>query len=113
MAKDALRQLSRSLILQIGDPEANPAVRGSIAVTSSTLMNFRNGVKINDASKSEIASKITLKQDFILKLRDLDAQEGDTTSQGMSVEVQLAITLCHEVAVSMIPISSKTTSGSI
>ena len=112
MAKDALRRLSSSLMIQVGEPEANPALRGTIAITSCTLDKFPNGVKINDASKPGIASRITLNQDCILMLRDLNAQEGDCTSQRLSVEVILAMTLCHEIAVSMTPNYSKPTSGS-
>ena len=100
MAKDALRRLSRSLTFQIGDPETNPAVRGSFAVTASTLVSFPQGVKINDAGKPGTASRITLNQDYILALRYLMAQEGDTTSQRKSLEFKMAQTLGHEVVVS-------------
>ncbi len=100
MAKDALRLLSRSLTLQIGDPETNPAVRVSFAVTASTLVSFPEGVKVNDAGRPGIAARITLNQNYILQLRDLAAQEGDTTSQRTSLESKMAQTLGHEVVVS-------------
>ncbi|CAD6571123.1 MAG: hypothetical protein ASARMPRED_004207 [Alectoria sarmentosa] len=98
-ARDALRRLSRFLTFQIGDPEANPAVRGSFGSTEVTLDHFLEGVKMNDvSSKSGMASKITLNEDYILRLRELDNQEGDTTSQRISLQLKMAITLCHEIA---------------
>lgn len=107
MAKDALRRLSHSLTFLIGHPEANPAVGDSIAVTEPRAVNFMAGVKINDASgTSGMASRITLNQVHILKLRGLGAQEGvGTTAQSMSLQFKIAITLCHEIAVSTIRIS--------
>lgn len=113
MARVALRRLSRSLTFQIGDPEVNPAVQGSFGSTEATLEHFPEGVKMNDvSSKSGIASKITLNEDYILRLRELDAREGDTTSQRISLQLKMAITLCHEIAVSTTPNPSKPTSCS-
>ena len=87
----------------INDPNANPAVRGSFAVTTPTLVGFPKGVKINQASSQMgSASRITLNERFILMLRELDAQKEDTTSQRMSLQVKMAITLCHEINVSVI-----------
>lgn len=103
-ARNALRRLSHSLTFQIGDPEANPNIGSSIAVTGPTQVNFPNGVKMNDASdKSGIASKITLNAAIIRKLVAL----GDTTQQKMSLQVKIAVTLCNEIAVSKISKSSK------
>lgn len=100
-ARNALRRLSQSLTFQVDDPEANPAVRGSVAVTKWTREYFRNGVKMNDvSSRSGMASKITLNAAYTRKLMELDAQEGDATHQKMSLQVMMAKSLCHEIAVS-------------
>ena len=110
--KRALRQLSRSLSFQIGDPEVNPDIRGAIAFTNPNVVGFGDGVKMNEVSgKSGMASVITLNEKFIKMLSELDAQEGDTTSQKMSLQLKIAITLCHEIAVSMMPDPSKLASG--
>ena len=101
MAKKALRSLSRSLRFQVADPEANPAVQTSFAATGFALTNFEGGIKIDEvSSKLGLASKIYLNRNFIVKLKELDTHEGDTTAQKMTLELKMAITLCHEVAVS-------------
>ena len=100
-AKNALRALSHSITLQIGDPRSNPEVVPAFAVTTFTLAYFMDGVRLNDASKETgLASRITLNEAYILMLRQLEAQEGDTTFQKMSLQLKMAITLCHEVTVS-------------
>ena len=58
-------------------------------------------MKIHDASsQSGLASRITINQDFIVRLQELDTQEGDTAVQKMSLPLKLAATPCHEIAVS-------------
>ena len=100
-AKKALRLLSHSITIQVGDPLSNPKVVEAFAVTSFTLVSFMEGVRLNDAgNKTGLASKITLNEAYILMLRQLDAQEEDTTMQKMSLQLKMAITLCHEVTVS-------------
>ena len=110
IARAALRHLAHSLTFQIRDPEAHPRVQGSVAVTAHTLLGFTEGVKINDASSIRgMASIITINQDIIDKLRELDAQDQDTTSQKMSLQMKIAKTLCHEIAVSTMLCSLKST----
>lgn len=100
MARDALRRLSNSLSFTIGDPAANPALGHAVAVTGFVLEGFEDGVKINDASgQSGMASRITINQEFLVMLTELETQEEDTTWQKMSMELKLAITLCHEIGV--------------
>lgn len=112
MARAALRHLAHSLTFQIRDPEAHPRVQGSVAVTAHTLMHFTEGVKINDASSIRgMASIITINKDIIDKLRELDAQDQDTTSQKMSLQMKIAKTLCHEIAVSTMLCSLKSTTS--
>ena len=111
-ARRALRVLSHSITLQIGDPISNPEVVPAFAVTSFTLVYFMEGVRLNDVGKETgLASRITLNEAYILMLRQLDAQEEDTTSQKMSLQLKMAITLCHEVTVSNMFFTSQITSG--
>ena len=111
-ARKALRGLSRSITLQIGDPVSNPEVVPAFAVTSFTLVYFMDGVRVNDVGKETgLASRVTLNEAYILKLRQLDAQEGDTTFQKMSLQLKMAITLCHEITVSTMLFLPQTTSG--
>ena len=99
--RGTLRRLAYSLTFQIGDPEANPAVRQAFAVTQPNYANLPNGVKINEASGIQgIACNITLNDTYIVELRRLEAQEGDTSPQRMNLQLKMAITLCHEIAVS-------------
>lgn len=106
MARDALRRLSHSLSFTISCSHANPFIEGSVALTATTatdLEGFPDGVKINEASnKMGTASTITLTKHIILMLKKLNTQEEDTTPQMLSLQVKLAITLCHEIAVSVI-----------
>ena len=113
-ARRALRGLSHFITLQIGDPLSNPEVVPAFAVTRFTLVHFMEGVRLNDVGKETgLASRITLNEAYILKLRQLDAQEEDTTSQKMSLQLKMAITLCHEVTVSNIFFAPQITSGGI
>ena len=70
------------------------------------------GVRLTDVGKETgLASRITLNEAYILKLRELDAQEGDTTSQKMSLQLKMAITLCHEITVSTMLFPAQFASG--
>ena len=111
MARDALFRLSHSLSFMISCLHDNPAMEGTIGLTATNLKGFQDGVKINEASgKPGLASTITLNKHFVCVLKKLNAQEEDTTSQKkLSLQVTLAITLCHEIAVSVI--SKPTTSS--
>ena len=111
-ARKALRSLSHFTTLQIGDPLSNPEVVPAFAVTRFTLVYFMEGVRLNDVSKETgLASRITLNEAYILKLRQLDAQEEDITSQKMSLQLKMAITLCYEVTVSTMLFAQRITSG--
>lgn len=102
MAKMALRRLSHSLTFMIGDSNVNPEVEDSFAVTIPTLTGFSKGVKMNEASSlMGSAGRIIVNEDYLLMLRDLDIQKENTTSQRMSLQVKMAITLCHEISVSL------------
>lgn len=103
MARNALRHLSHSLRFMISSPNTNPVVEGSIALTTTDPEGFPDGVNITEASsKMGVASTITLNGDFIFKLKKLIAQEENTVTQKLSLQVGLAITLCHEITVSVI-----------
>ncbi len=109
--KNILRNLAHSLSFQIGNPEASN-VGGSIAITSPSFVGFMDGVKVNDVGgKSGVASMITINEEYLNMLRDLDNQPGDFTFQKMSLQLRIAISLCHEVAVSTMFNSSKLASG--
>lgn len=97
-AKEALRRLARSLAFRVSDTMENPAI---VAETAHTLVGFQQGVLINEASSRwGMASRITLNKSFLDRLAEVDAQDGDFTSQKMSLQLKLAVTICHEIAVS-------------
>ena len=106
-ARNALNRLAHSLTFQVGDSEANPGLGSDIAQTKWTYSTFRSGVKLNDLDEAGIASKITLNSAFLLQLITLDREEEDTTDQKMSLQVKIAMTICHEIAVSTHPKFSK------
>ena len=112
MAREALRHLSHSLTFLVEDPEADSDLSKSFAVTQSTMLGFYEGVKINDVTdRPGIASRITLNKAKVAMLMELDGQEGDATSQKMSLQLKIAITLCHEITVSTPLESSRLASG--
>ena len=101
-ARDSLRNLSHSLTFQIMDPESFPPVQGSLAITKHTLVGFMNGVKIDNVSSGAgSASRITINQIYVRKLMELKTQGEETIPEKMSLQLKLAVTLCHEVNVSL------------
>ena len=68
--KRALRQLSRSLTFQIGDPEIKPDITSAMAFTNPNIVGFGDGVKMNEVSEiSGMASVFTLNERFIKMLK--------------------------------------------
>ena len=96
-AINALSNLAHSLSFEINDAQS------SMAFTDINLRpEFKDGARIDDtAGRPGLASVITINQDYFDMLLGLDTQEGDTTAQMMNLQLKLAITLCHEVSVSI------------
>ena len=110
MTREALSRLSRSITFLFGDSKANPDIKNAFAVTGPWILGFQDGVKINDASSTAgMASRVTLNLE---KLGGLDAQ-GDDTPQKMTLQLKIAITLCHEIAVSTRHDFSKLANGMV
>ena len=97
MTREALRRLSGSISFAFGDSKANPGLENAFASTGPWIPGFPDGVKINDASSTVgMASRVTLNQEKFGGLVTL----GDTTPQKMTLQLKVAMTLCHETAVS-------------
>lgn len=98
MAKKALNRLAESISFMTENPQ-DDGEKNCDAIVSHTLALHSYGINIADDSGTPrgIASLIRLNRNHLSKLTILLAQNGDNTSQVLTLQFKLAVSICHNI----------------
>ena len=98
MAKKALNRLAESLSFATQNPHDNGR-KNCDAIVSHSLALHSYGINIADDSGTPrgIASTICLNRNHLSKLTLLFSQNGDNTSQILTLQFKLAVSICHNI----------------
>ena len=98
MARKALNRLAESLSF-IADNPQDDSKKNCDAIVTHSLALHSYGINIADDSGTPrgVASTIRLDRNNLSKLTILLAQDGDNTSQILTLQFKLAISICHYI----------------
>ncbi len=98
MAKKALNRLAESLSFIAENPEEDGR-KNCDATVSHCLALHSYGINIAEDSGTPrgIASTIRLNRNHLSKLTELLGQDGDNTSQILTLQFKLAVSICHNI----------------
>ena len=98
MAKKALNRLAESLSFVTENQQDNGR-KNCDAIVSHSLALHSYGINIADDSGTPrgIASTICLNRNHLSKLTLLLSQDGDNTSQILTLQFKLAVSICHSI----------------
>ena len=98
MAKKALNRLAESLSFMAENPQ-DDSKKNCDTIVSHSLALHSYGINIADDSGTPrgIASIIRLNRNHLSKLTILLAENGDNTSQVLTLQFKLAVSICHNI----------------
>ena len=99
MAKKALNRLAESLSFVVECPKKNVKDNCDAVVSHSTALHpYSINIADDSGTPRGIASVIRLNRIHLSKLSILHARDGDSTSQILSLQFSMAVSICHNVA---------------